>query len=135
MKEETNTKRKPEYQTADGAVYGLLKTFAQQNRQSQTDAEHILWQLLKGRQLGVTFRRQQVIGQFIADFACLACHLVIEVDGGYHQMPDQQSSDAQRTEWLQAQGYTVIRFTNEAVIGDTSQVLSDIKHKISELTK
>ena len=83
----------------------------------------------------MTFRRQQVIGQFIADFACLACHLVIEVDGGYHQKPDQQTSDAQRTEWLQAQGYTVMRFTNEAVIGDTSQVLSDIKHKISELTK
>ncbi len=135
MKEETKKERKPEYQTADGAVYGLLKTFAQQNRQSQTDAERILWQLLKGRQLGVTFRRQQIIGQFIADFACLACHLVIEVDGGYHQLPDQQSSDAQRTEWLQAQGYTVMRFTNEAVIGDTSQILADIKHKISELTK
>ena len=69
--------RKPLYEKADGATYGKLKEFASENRKNPTQAESILWNLLKGKQLGVSFRRQHVIDQFIADFVCLSHHLVI----------------------------------------------------------
>ena len=67
---------------------------------------------------------------FIADFACLPKRLIIELDGGYHQLPDQQVSDAERTNWLEQQGFKVIRFSNEEVIGDIEHVLSIIKEHL-----
>ncbi len=130
--EEKGCKRK-KYQAADGAVYGILKEFARSNRKNPTEAEQILWSLLKGRQQGVAFRRQHVIGQFIADLSCPSLGLVIEIDGGYHQLPDQQLSDERRAAWLEEKGYTVLRFTNEEIIGDTTRVIEHIQRKIKEL--
>jgi len=107
--------------------YPLLKDFARENRYHPTEAESILWDYLKGYSLNYPFRRQHIIGNFIADFACLPKKLVIEIDGGYHQLPNQQVSDAERTQWLEQQGFKVIRFTNEEVIGDVDSVISNIK--------
>ena len=76
------------------------------------------------------FRRQHIIGNFIADFACLPKKLVIEIDGGYHQLPEQQVSDEERTKWLEEQGFKVIRFTNEEIIGDIETVLTKIKDNL-----
>ncbi|MBQ5511136.1 MAG: DUF559 domain-containing protein, partial [Prevotella sp.] len=87
------TFRKPLYETANVMTYGKLKDFANENRKNPTQAESILWDYLKGKQLGVSFRRQHVIGEYIADFICLSHHLIIEIDGNYHQLPEQQSSD------------------------------------------
>ena len=88
-------------QLADPISYGLLKQYVKENRRKETQAESILWKYLRMDQLGVHFRRQYIIGNYIADFACLAKRLIIEIDGGYHQLPTQQVSDAERTEWLE----------------------------------
>ena len=116
-----------EFKTADPFLYDLLKKFAKENRKRPTEAEAVLWDCIKERQLGQAFRRQHIIGEFIADFACIPAKLVIEIDGGYHQMPEQQISDEQRQEWLESQGFTVIRFTNEEVISDIDNVLETIE--------
>ena len=122
--------KKPLYETADGAAYGKLKDFAANNRKHPTEAESILWTYLKEKQLGVSFRRQHVIGNFIADLICLSHKIVIEIDGGYHQLPEQQTSDEERTKWMESKGLKVLRFTNEEVIGDTENVINKIKNEI-----
>ena len=123
----------PSYQTADGASYGKLKEFAAANRKNPTPAESALWECLKVNALGVKFRRQHVVGLFIADFICLPIKLIIETDGGYHQLHDQQISDEERTSWLENRGFTVLRFTNEEVMGNTSNVINRIKETIWKL--
>ena len=115
------------YETSDPVLYSLLKDFAKKLKKNPTDAEKVLWGYLKGGQLGQPFRRQHIIGEFIADFLCLPAHLIIEVDGGYHQLPEQQVDDETRTQWLNQRGYRVIRFTNEQVIFDTDNVIEAIK--------
>ena len=123
-------KRKPLYESADGAVYGLLKEFASENRKNPTQAESILWNLLKEKRLGASFRRQHIIGQFIADFCCLSHKLVIEIDGKYHSLPEQQIKDEDRTKWLNEHGLKVVRFTNEEIIGNTENVINKIKEEL-----
>lgn len=118
------------YETADPILYELLKDFAKRQRQNPTDAEKVLWAYLKGSQLGQPFRKQHIIGEFIADFICLPAHLIIEVDGGYHQLPEQQVDDETRTQRLNEQGFRVVRFTNEQVLFDTDKVVEDIKKNI-----
>ncbi len=128
------TYRKPLYETANVMTYGKLKEFANENRKKPTQAESILWDLLKGKQLGVSFRRQHVIDQFIADFICLSHHLVIEVDGNYHQLPEQQVSDEERTQRFEELGLKVIRFTNDEIIGNTEKVINKIKEELATPT-
>lgn len=119
-----------DYQTANPCNYELLKQYANHNRNNPTEAENIIWQCLRANQLGQTFKRQHIIGDFIAAFCCIQSHLIIEIDGGYHGIPEQQISDAMRTQWLNAQGYKVIRFSNEEVIGNTNNILSIIKQNL-----
>ena len=118
------------YKMADPLLYDKLKEFAFENRKNPTEAESILWEYLKGKQTGFSFRRQHIIGPFIADFTCLSRKLIIEIDGGYHQLPEQQTSDEYRTQWLEDNGFFVLRFTNEEVIGNTKAVLDIIKKHI-----
>ncbi len=127
------TFRKPLYETANVMTYGKLKDFANENRKNPTQAESILWDYLKGKQLGVSFRRQHVIGEYIADFICLSHHLIIEIDGNYHQLPEQQSSDAERTKRLEELGMKIIRFTNDDIIGNIEMVINKIKEEIAPL--
>ena len=124
--------RKALYQSAEGSVYGELKEFAKENRKHPTQAESVLWEILRGKSLGCSFRRQHVIGPFIVDFVCLDKSLVIEIDGGYHQLPEQQTSDEERTKWLNGHGLKVIRFTNEEILTNTEQVINNIKHVLSQ---
>lgn len=119
------------YETADPILYKLLKDFAKRLRRNPTNAEKVLWQHLKGSQLGQPFRKQHIVGEFIADFICLPAHLIIEVDGRYHQLPEQQVDDGIRTRWLNEQGFRVIRFTNEQVLSDTGKVVEEIKNNIN----
>lgn len=128
------TFRKPLYETANVMTYGKLKDFANENRKNPTQAESILWDYLKGKQLGVSFRRQHVIGEYIADFICLSHHLIIEIDGNYHQLPEQQSSDEERTKRLEELGMKIIRFTNDEIIGNIEMVINKIKEQIAPLS-
>ena len=111
------------FKTADPCYYELLKEFAKENRKKPTEAEAILWDYIKKRQLGQPFRRQHIIGDYIVDFACVPSKLIVEIDGGYHQLPNQQMNDKQRQEWLEKRGFTVLRFSNEEIIADTDNVI------------
>ncbi len=118
------------YETADEAWYKLLEEFAKDNRKNPTEAESLLWEVLRKSQLGKPFRRQHIIGDFIVDFICLPAKLIIEVDGGYHNIGNQPTLDEKRTEWLEKKGYKVIRFTNEEVLSDTKNVIIKLKNEL-----
>ena len=92
----------------------------------------MLWFYLSNKQLGVRFRRQHIIGQYIADFVCLEKMLIIELDGGYHSLPEQQISDNQRTSDLQRMGYRVIRFRNDELFNGIDLVLTKINNSLKE---
>jgi tryptophan 2,3-dioxygenase/very-short-patch-repair endonuclease len=120
-----------EYETADPLNYGLLKQFVKEHRSKPTQAEEILWHELRGKQLGkYKFRRQHIIGNYIADFACLPKKLIIEIDGLMHQLPENKANDEARTIWLNMHGYQVIRFTNEEVFNHIDKVLSKILEEL-----
>jgi guanylate kinase len=95
-----------------------------------TPAESALWECLRNKNLGVRFRRQHPVFGYIPDFVCLEKQLVVEVDGGYHFIGNQQVSDEERTQYLYQYGFEVIRFTNEEVLGNIEGVLDKIKEVI-----
>jgi len=101
------------------------KKSARELRKNLTDAERRLWQQLKRRQIAtVKFRRQQPLGPFIVDFVCFERRVIVEVDGGQHAQ--QVCYDEQRTCWLEAQGYRVLRFWNNDVLANTEAVAQAI---------
>ena len=105
---------------------------ARKLRGSMTDAERKLWQALRQRQLdGHKFRRQQLIGNYVADFVCLEQKLIVEIDGGQHA--EQVSSDATRTKWLEARGYRVLRFWNNEILGNMDGVLQAISDALAAI--
>lgn len=130
-----NRQERYKYETADASLYTVLQQRALQHRNYPTQAEAVLWEYLKGNRLGAKFRRQHLIGQYIPDFVCLSKQLIIEVDGGYHFIGDQPSTDEQRTAYLESFGYHVIRFTNEEVLTDTQNVLQKIRHIMNHLNE
>jgi len=90
-----------------------------------TDAEQKLWQHLRMRQVrGLAFRRQHPCGPFILDFACLQLKLAIELDGGQHNENIQK--DAERSSYLQKNGWSVLRFWNNEVLQEMDAVLTEI---------
>ncbi len=103
---------------------------ARQLRREMTDAERLLWFLVRGRRLGgCKFRRQHPIGPYIADFVCLHHRLIVEADGGQHADVRLQA-DEYRTRWLMAQGYRVIRFWNGDILHRQNDVLEAIVRAI-----
>ena len=126
---ETNQTMSYSYQTADPIMYKLLKEFAAKQRAIPTEAESLLWNHLRASQLGVRYRHQHIIGEYIADFACVSNRVIIEIDGLYHSLPEQRISDQERTEWLESNGWKVIRFTNEEVFSNLDRVIERIKNE------
>ena len=99
-------------------------------RKEPTPAESKLWAYLRGSKLkGIYFRRQHAIGKYVPDFCAPRWKLVIEVDGSQHL--DQQEYDAERTAFLEAQGYTILRFWNSDVMNNIEGVLGVILEVIS----
>ena len=102
---------------------------AKELRQQQTPVEKLLWECLRDRRLcNAKFRRQHNLGQFIADFYCHEALLVIELDGGIHQQQQQRDSD--RDQWMQANGFAVLRFRNEEVFANTEAILETIAQSL-----
>ena len=99
--------------------------FARTLRHNQTDTERELWHLLRGRELaGYKFRRQVPLGPYIADFVCLSNRLIVELDGGQHG--EQATYDTERTRWLEAQNFRVLRFWNDQIFEEQESVLATI---------
>ena len=113
---------------ADTTRRGLFKRdFAKHLRTNATDAERILWSLLRRRQFeGLRFRRQQPIGPYIVDFFCPSVKLIIELDGGQHGADRARSYDEDRTRFLEQRGYRVLRFWNHDVLKNRDTVLDAI---------
>jgi very-short-patch-repair endonuclease len=104
---------------------GHLIDRAKAMRREMTPAELRLWLALRAKRFGgVKFRRQQVIGNFIADFACRNPMFVVEVDGETHA--EQEEYDEARTRFLESRGYRVLRFTNPEVMTNLEGVLLTI---------
>ena len=106
-----------------------LTNFARKLRRKSTNAEAYLWRYLRNRQLeGLKFRRQQPIGKYIVDFVNFENKIIIEVDGGQHNVYKER--DKIRDEWLNKQGFQVLRFWNNDILRNIEGVLEVIKGKI-----
>lgn len=98
---------------------------AKKLRCEMTLAEKILWKELRTNKLnGLHFRRQQIVHGYFADFYCHQHELIVELDGGIHEL--QKEYDAEREEYLIALGFRIIRFTNEDITGNLKGVLQKI---------
>ncbi len=112
----------------------VLLARARAMRHDGAPAEQKLWQCLRGRQLcGFKFRRQQVLGRYIADFFCAEVRLVVELDGESHG--ERQEYDARRTKRLEREGLHVIRFENDDVFSFTDAVLEEILRECERLSR
>ncbi|GBH30507.1 endonuclease domain-containing protein [Sphingobium xenophagum] len=99
-------------------------------RNNATDAERVLWQAISARKVsGIRFNRQVPVGPFICDFVARSIGLVIEVDGGQHE----DAVDAERTRYIEAQGFRVIRFWNNDVLGNLDGVIEDIMRVVADM--
>jgi very-short-patch-repair endonuclease len=129
--ESVGEENKP-YITADPYAYKTVFEFRAENKQKKpTQAETLLWELLRNKKLGVKFRRQHIIDIYIVDFVCLSKKLIIEVDGAYHN--NRKEYDLIRTLVLNTKGFRLIRFTNQEVLHTTDKVINQIVEALSLL--
>ncbi len=127
-----NPKNKPRWQTANKDFYKKYKDERKKLKDEMTNAENILWEKLRNKQLGVKFRRQHIIDFYIPDFVALSIKLIIEVDGKIHLA--KKAEDKERTKRLAAIGYKVVRFTNEEIENSIEEVVLKLKNEVDKLT-
>lgn len=108
----------------EGVIKNMYyRQLSRQLRKTPTDAESLLWQHLRLRQMNnFKFRRQHPIGKYIVDFICLDAKLIIELDGGQHADEQHLAADLERSTWLEKQGFKILRFWNHEVLIDLSIV-------------
>ncbi|QOZ50033.1 endonuclease domain-containing protein [Bradyrhizobium sp. CCBAU 53338] len=100
---------------------------AKQLRRSMTRAEKLLWRYLKANRIdGLGIRRQTPIGNYVADFVCFSSKLIIELDGESHDFEERQKADQRRDAFFTAEGFQVLRFTNEQVMTNLEGVVQTI---------
>ncbi len=117
-----------------GAAPKLFE-FAKLMRYAPTKAEQKIWELLNAEPfLKYKFRRQHTIATFIADFYSHQLKLVIEIDGGVHELKEQKQFDNFRDEEMKALGISVLRIKNEEVLNRTQPTLEKIKAPIANYT-
>jgi very-short-patch-repair endonuclease len=108
-------------------ISAFRRRTAKRLRETTTGAGDLLWRRLRRFPVsGTHFRRQVPIGPYVADFACMAARLIIEVDGSQHGRDDLRKRDEERTHWLEAEGYRVIRFWNNDLTANMDGVLEAI---------
>ena len=103
------------------------RKFARSNRRAMTKAETMVWWAVRDHKLGVQFRWQVPIGPYTADFATHAAGLIVEIDGRTHETEEARLRDRERQVWLEQQGWRVLRFSDEAVIGGLDLVVAEIR--------
>jgi very-short-patch-repair endonuclease len=107
------------------------RKFAKTLRREMTDGERLLWQRLRGEQLGVKFRRQHPLGPYVADFACLVPRLIVELDGSQHL--EQQDYDEKRELFFRNHGFDVMRFPANLPFLDLQSMVEAIYNRVTEL--
>ncbi len=113
--------------TSPNSMLKFRRASARRLRTKQTGAEIKLWrELRKLETAGTHFRRQVPIGTFVADFACLASRIIIELDGSQHGEEPNRTRDELRTKWLESEGYQVLRFWNNDLIENLGGVLEAV---------
>jgi very-short-patch-repair endonuclease len=114
------------------AVSEQQRSRAKRLRTTMTRAETLLWRYIKARRIdGLLFRRQVPMRGYIADFVCHSQRLIVELDGESHDFESKIQQDAKRDAWFVAEGYTVLRFTNEDVLTNLSGVVETIRNTAS----
>ena len=113
----------PYYHNATERIFDNAKKL----RRNQTPAEERLWKILRSHKLdGLKFRRQHPLSWFIADFYCHELKLIIELDGGIHELEEVKAYDIKREKKLRSLGLTVIRFKNEQVYTEPEVILNAV---------
>jgi very-short-patch-repair endonuclease len=107
-----------------------LTNFARSNRKESTKTEKVLWDLIRNKKMGFTFRRQHQIGKYIVDFVSLEKRLIIEIDGGQHNEEQNISYDKERTEFLNSKGFKVLRFWNSDILKNIEGIYEIIKKEL-----
>ncbi len=97
-------------------------------RKVMTKQEKVLWSIFRNRNFfGLKFRRQVPIGNYVADFVCESENIIIELDGGQHNIPANIESDVMRTQFLNSKGYQVYRFWNNDIDKNIGGVYLELK--------
>lgn len=111
----------------------ITRERARRMRREMTRAETILWTRLRRRQLmGFLFRRQLPIGSYIADFACPAAKLVVEVDGATHSTPEELAHDERRRVFIEGEGWTILRVWNDDVFRNETGVVETVMRHLED---
>lgn len=106
---------------------------ARKLRKNQTPQEQKMWNILRNHQFfGLEFRRQYPIDDYIVDFICRKKKVIVEIDGGQHNEPENKASDYNRTKYLESKGYKVVRFWNNEVDENIEGVYLKLKEIIFE---
>lgn len=107
------------------------KQYARDLRKNQTDVEKLLWYRLRNRQIADSkFKRQQVIEDYIVDFVNFDKKIIVELDGGQHNTETNIEYDRKRTEYLEKNGFKVLRFWNNEVTKNMEGVLERIHEEV-----
>ena len=108
-------------------VPGRLRSFAKGQRSMLTRAEDLFWEQVRaGRLHGYKFKRQVPIAPYIVDFLCASARVIVELDGPPHEDQDQRRRDLHRDAFLRQQGFHVLRFTNDAFLGNPQLVMDQV---------
>ena len=127
------TKTEPGYFNSSLEEWRNTLSFAKENRKDLTEAEAIIWEKIRDRNIdGFKFRRQHPIAGYIPDFVCFEKRLIIEIDGEYHDDEEQKSFDAARQNWLKENGFEMLRFTNKDVKTNLKELLKNISQTLKE---
>lgn len=113
-----------------GVINGVpqrLEAFAKDQRSAMTRAEALFWEQVRaGRFHGYKFKRQAPIAPYIVDLVCVSERVIVELDGPPHDTPNRREQDAERDTWLRQQGFQVLRFANDEVLGNCDLVMSAV---------
>jgi very-short-patch-repair endonuclease len=117
--------------TRKNQVTPKLRSFAKEQRSIPTRAEDLLWQQVRaGRFHGYKFKRQVPVAPYIVDFLCAEARVIVELDGAPHAKPEHLAHDERRDAFLRDQGFRVLRFSNDLMLGNGNLVLDSIRQAI-----
>ena len=117
--------------TRRNQVTPKLRSFAKEQRTIPTRAEDLFWQQVRaGRFHGYKFKHQVPIAPYIVDFLCAEAKVIVELDGAPHDKPEQRAHDERRDAFLRSQGFRVLRFSNDLMLGNGNLVLDSVRQAI-----